>query len=109
MTAELVVMSTQWTSNRPQSVTISASSPRDMVRPLTIAKGLDGVPDRPFKVRQSMPATFGFATTGTTSVLAQSRWEVGKNGSHPSVLLAGLVKTDLGIELVAGAAFLAGS
>ena len=41
-----------------------------------------------------------FEATGADSVGAQRRLEAGKNGSHPSCLLAGMAKTDFGTALL---------
>src|SRR6185437_13777964 len=101
MIAELVVMSTQWTRRRPQSVVTSASSPLAMVRPLIIASGLEGAPERPLSERQSAPeGLFSFTTGWAATEIPHRRVELGKKGSQPSFLLSGMVKTDFGTALV---------
>ena len=71
------------------------------MRPLIIARGADAAPDNPFKTRQSVPVGLdSFDAIGADSVGAQRRLEAGKNGSHPSCLLAGMEKTDFGTVLL---------
>src|SRR5690242_9982245 len=105
MTAELVVMSTQWTKRRPQSVVTSASSPLAIVRPLIIASGLAAVPESPLRARQSTPeGLLSFTTGWAVMEIPQRRVEFGKKGSQPSLLFSGMLKTDLGMALVGPAA-----
>ena len=75
-----------------------------------MASGFEGTPDRPFKVRQSVPVDLlGFDADEADSAGAHSRVELGKNGSHPSALLAGMAKTDWGTELLDVAVSVAGA
>jgi hypothetical protein len=72
-----------------------------MVRPLIIASGSPAAPDRPFKTRQSSPPVVGLEEVETaTTGIPHNRVEVGKNGSHPSFRLAGMLKTDCGMALL---------
>ena len=71
------------------------------MRPLTIANGFAVVPDKPFRTRHSVPlGLLGFEAARADSEGAHSRLEFGKNGSHPSLLLVGTVKTDCGTALL---------
>ena len=71
------------------------------MRPFTMANGFAGVPDKPFRARQSVPVgLLGFDAVSADSEGAHSRLEFGKNGSQPSLLLVGTVKTDCGTALL---------